>query len=87
MAFATSYALLRRDIRGWAALFRFYKTTKRFPSNSHALPFIFWASIHRPWRASRRTARRPDRAVRLFASSCAWGFCNSPMKHFALLGG
>jgi hypothetical protein len=87
IAFATSCTLIRRDICGWAALFRFYKRTRRFPSNSYALPFIFWASIHRPWRAS---GQRPG--VLMAQLTCSrrparWDFANSPMRHFALLGG
>ena len=35
----------------------------------------------------RRTARRPDGAVNLLASSRAWDFANLPVRHFALLGG
>jgi len=57
--------------------------------NDKAGPLEFICSnVHLPGKHSpavvrlRRTARRPDRAVGLFAPSCAWGFCKFANEAF-----
>jgi hypothetical protein len=82
MAFATSCALLRRDICGCAALIPLLEKDKAVPLEFKRSP-VHPLGKHSPTVARfRRTARRPDRAVGLFASPCAWGFCKFANEAF-----
>jgi len=82
MAFATSYALLRRDICGRAGTIPFLEKDKAVPLEFIRSP-VHLLGKHSPTVARfRRTARRPDRAVGWFASSGAWRFCKFANEAF-----